>query len=158
MLLQLPRYLFASDLALLFGGGNSLPFWPISIFLILTLVDPCEAILGVTGLYESTFAQGIVTLGNVCVIFVVIAGKYLGFRCLDMNIVRIFPIRSRWDAYWAATIFFSFVGFDLVASTAEEMKNAQIAGNSCCTSVCCALYILVPIDVVGMVPNLCDGP
>ena len=55
----------------------------------------------------------------------------------------------------AATIFFAYIGFDVVATTAEETRNPQrdlpigIIGS---LAVCTFLYILVSLVMTGIVP------
>ncbi|MDX6679465.1 MAG: basic amino acid/polyamine antiporter, family [Solirubrobacteraceae bacterium] len=55
----------------------------------------------------------------------------------------------------AALVFFAFIGFDIVATAAEESKNPQrdmpigIFGS---LAICTLLYVLVSIVVTGMVP------
>jgi basic amino acid/polyamine antiporter, APA family len=55
----------------------------------------------------------------------------------------------------AALVFFAFIGFDIVATAAEETKNPQrdlpigIFGS---LAICTTLYILVSLVVTGMVP------
>jgi basic amino acid/polyamine antiporter, APA family len=55
----------------------------------------------------------------------------------------------------AALVFFAFIGFDIVATAAEETKNPQrdlpigIFGS---LAVCTTLYVLVSLVVTGMVP------
>ncbi|OEL25200.1 Cationic amino acid transporter 2, vacuolar, partial [Dichanthelium oligosanthes] len=55
----------------------------------------------------------------------------------------------------SATLFFAFIGFDTVASTAEEVKNPQRdlpLGMGLTLSLCCFLYMMVSAVVVGLVP------
>ncbi len=55
----------------------------------------------------------------------------------------------------AALVFFAFIGFDIVATTAEETRNPQrdvprgIIGS---LAICTALYVAVSLVVVGMQP------
>ncbi|KAL9247460.1 hypothetical protein vseg_020890 [Gypsophila vaccaria] len=162
------------NLSLLFGGENGLPFFLARQYIpsIGVTVDPCAAILVfvVTGLLcigikESTFAQGIVTTGNVCAMFfVIIAGGYIGFKNgwpgykLSSGF---FPFGLDGMLAGSATVFFAYIGFDSVASTAEEVKNPQRdlpLGIAAALSVCCALYMLVSIVVVGLVPYYTMDP
>ncbi|KAL9251016.1 Cationic amino acid transporter 2, vacuolar-like protein [Drosera capensis] len=162
------------NLALLFGGENSLP-----IFLarqtipgLDIVVDPCAAILVlvVTGLLcigikESTFAQGIITSANVCAMFfIIIVGGYLGFRSgwpgykLSNGYI---PFGVSGTLAGSATVFFAYIGFDSVASTAEEVKNPQRdlpLGIASALSICCTLYMLVSIVIVGLVPYFAMDP
>ncbi|KAH6818615.1 cationic amino acid transporter 2 [Perilla frutescens var. frutescens] len=139
---------------------------------IEVVVDPCAAILVfvVTGLLcvgikESTFVQGIVTAANICaMIFVIIAGGYLGFKTgwpgyqLQSGY---FPFGADGMLAGASTVFFSYIGFDSVASTAEEVKNPQRdlpMGIGIALSICCALYMLVSAVIVGLVPYYAMDP
>ncbi|CAA0837354.1 Cationic amino acid transporter 2- vacuolar [Striga hermonthica] len=156
------------NLALLFGGPSSLP----SILARQTIpgigvvVDPCAAVLVfvVTGLLcvgikESTFVQGIVTAANICaMIFVIIAGGYLGFKTgwpgYELP-TGYFPFGADGMLAGASTVFFAYIGFDSVASTAEEVKNPQRdlpMGIGFALSICCTLYMLVSAVIVGLVP------
>jgi Amino acid transporters len=55
----------------------------------------------------------------------------------------------------AASVFFAYIGFDVVATTAEETKNPQrdvpigIIGS---LSICTVLYIIVALILTGIVP------
>ncbi|MGH3828714.1 MAG: amino acid permease, partial [Pseudonocardiaceae bacterium] len=54
----------------------------------------------------------------------------------------------------AALVFFAFIGFDIVATAAEEAKNPQRdmpIGILACLSICTALYVAVSLVVTGMV-------
>lgn len=156
------------NLALLFGGEDSLPAFIARQYIpaLDMVVDPCAAILVfiVTGLLcvgikESTLAQGIVTTANVCaMIFVIVAGTYLGFKTGWAGYelpTGYFPFGVNGMLAGSATVFFAYVGFDTVASAAEEVKNPQRdlpLGIGAALSICCALYMLVSIVIVGLVP------
>ena len=162
------------NLAQLFGGMDNLPFFLLRQHIpgIDIVVDPCAAILVllVTGLLcwgikESTVVQGIVTSVNVCsLVFVIVAGGYLGFKSgwagYDLP-TGYFPFGVDGMLAGTATVFFAYVGFDAVASTAEEVKNPQRdlpLGISASLFLCCGMYILVSIVVVGLVPYYAIDP
>ncbi|CAI9765722.1 unnamed protein product [Fraxinus pennsylvanica] len=162
------------NLALLFGGPDSLPSFLArqTIPGLDIVVDPCAAILVfvVTGLLcggikESAFVQGIVTAANTCaMIFVIIAGGYLGFKTgwpgYELS-VGYFPFGADGMLAGASTVFFAFIGFDSVASTAEEVKNPQRdlpMGIGIALSICCTLYMLVSAVIVGLVPYYAMDP
>ncbi|XP_027349024.1 cationic amino acid transporter 4, vacuolar-like isoform X5 [Abrus precatorius] len=156
------------NLALFFGGENNLP-------LILArhtlpdlgiVVDPCAAalILLVTlllclGIKESSTAQSIVTTVNVGVmLFIIFVGGYLGFKSGWVGYELpsgYFPYGVNGIFAGSAIVFFSYIGFDSVTSTAEEVKNPQRdlpIGISTALSICCMLYMLVAAVIVGLVP------
>lgn len=162
------------NLALLFGGPDSLPFFLARhhIPALGIVVDPCAAFLVfiVTGLLcigikESTFVQSVVTTANICaMIFVIIAGGYLGFKSGWIGYklpVGYFPFGVDGMLAGASTVFFSYIGFDSVASTAEEVKNPQRdlpLGIGAALSICCMLYMLVSAVIVGLVPYYAMDP
>nr|XP_043631350.1 cationic amino acid transporter 2, vacuolar-like [Erigeron canadensis] len=162
------------NLALLFGGPDSLPAF-LSRHTIPGLgivVDPCAAILVfiVTGLLcvgikESTFVQSVVTVANICaMIFVITAGGYLAFKSgwTGYKLSEgYFPFGVDGMLAGASTVFFSYIGFDSVASTAEEVKNPQRdlpLGIGAALSICCMLYMLVSAVIVGLVPYYAMDP
>ncbi|XP_022718826.1 cationic amino acid transporter 2, vacuolar-like isoform X2 [Durio zibethinus] len=162
------------NLALLFGGENSLPIFLARQHIpgLDIMVDPCAAVLVfiVTGLLcvgikESTVAQGIVTTANVCaMIFVIVAGGYLGFKSGWTGYelpTGYFPFGVDGVLAGSATVFFAYIGFDSVASTAEEVKNPQRdlpLGIATALSICCGLYMLVSVVIVGLVPYYAMDP
>ncbi|XP_074587150.1 cationic amino acid transporter 2, vacuolar-like [Curcuma longa] len=162
------------NLALVFGGPDSLPSYLARIHIpgIDIIVDPCAAVLVlfVTGLLclgikESTFIQAIVTTLNVCVLlFVIIAGGYIGFKTGWVGYTvagGYFPYGVNGVLAGSATVFFAYIGFDSVASTAEEVKNPQRdlpLGIATALSVCCLLYMAVSTVVVGLVPYFAMDP
>ncbi|MCE3023189.1 amino acid permease, partial [Staphylococcus pasteuri] len=55
----------------------------------------------------------------------------------------------------AASVFFAYLGFDAVASAAEEVKNPQRhmpIGIIASLAVCTSLYIVVSLILTGIVP------
>ncbi|XP_074572768.1 cationic amino acid transporter 2, vacuolar-like [Curcuma longa] len=162
------------NLALVFGGKDSLPSFLARIQIPGTdiVVDPCAAILVLLvtallciGIKESTFVQGIITTLNVCVLlFVIIAGGYLGFKTGWVGYTvagGYFPYGINGVLSGSATVFFAYIGFDSVASTAEEVKNPQRDlpfGIAASLSVCCSLYMMVSVVVVGLVPYFTMDP
>nr|GLL24437.1 cationic amino acid transporter 2, vacuolar-like [Ipomoea trifida] len=162
------------NLALLFGGQDSLPSFLArhAIPELNVVVDPCAALLVcvVTGLLcvgikESTVVQGFVTIANICaMLFVIVAGGYLGFKNgwpgYELP-TGYFPFGVDGMLAGASTVFFSYIGFDSVASTAEEVKNPQRdlpLGIGLALAICCTLYMLVSAVIVGLVPYYTMDP
>ncbi|XP_042461160.1 cationic amino acid transporter 2, vacuolar-like isoform X1 [Zingiber officinale] len=162
------------NLALVFGGKDSLPSFLARVQIPGTdiVVDPCAAslvlivtILLCLGIKESTFVQGIVTTLNVCVLlFVIIAGGYICFQTgwVGYSVTGgYFPYGVNGVLAGSATVFFAFIGFDSVASTAEEVKNPQRdlpLGIATALTICCSLYMMVSMVVVGLVPYFALDP
>ncbi|KAA8518359.1 hypothetical protein F0562_015758 [Nyssa sinensis] len=116
-------------------------------------------------LLQSMLAQAIVTTANVCaMIFVIVVGGYLGFKTGWAGYelpVGYFPYGVDGMLAGSATVFFAYIGFDSVASTAEEVKNPQRdlpLGIGASLSICCTLYMLVSIVIVGLVPYYAMDP
>ncbi|KAJ0966375.1 hypothetical protein J5N97_027513 [Dioscorea zingiberensis] len=162
------------NLALFFGGPDSLPSFLARAHIpwFDIVVDPCAAILVliVTGLLcvgikESSFVQAIITIANVFVmLFVIIAGGYIGFKTGWVGYTvssGYFPYGVNGMLAGSATVFFAFIGFDSVASTAEEVKNPQRdlpLGIGIALSICCLLYMMVSTVIVGLVPYFAMDP
>ncbi|KAF7044544.1 hypothetical protein CFC21_053759 [Triticum aestivum] len=162
------------NLALFFGGPDSLP-WILARHQLPwfdVIVDPCAAalVLAVTallclGIKESSYVQAIVTIMNACVmLFVIIAGCYIGFQIgwEDYKVTDgYFPYGVNGVLAGSATVFFAYIGFDTVASTAEEVKNPQRdlpLGIGAALSICCFLYMMVAVVIVGIVPYFAMDP
>ncbi|CAK9870682.1 unnamed protein product [Sphagnum jensenii] len=161
------------NLGIFFGGQENLPAWLSrqTIPGIDVVVDPCAGLLVVVvtgllclGIRESARVQSVMVIMNILVLlFVVGAGSWVGFS-------------SGWQGYYqsegylpygvngmlggAATLFFAYIGFDTVASTAEEVKHPQRdlpLGIGFSLFICASLYMLVSAVIVGLVPfNLID--
>ncbi|CAL0321622.1 unnamed protein product [Lupinus luteus] len=162
------------NLAALVGGADNLPFFlsrqlipgidivldPLAVIIIFIITG-----LLCVGIKESTMVQSVVTSVNICVlVFVILAGGYLGFKSGWVGYelpTGYFPFGVDGMLAGSATVFFAYIGFDAVASTAEEVKNPQrdlplgIGGS---LFLCCGLYMMVSIVIVGLVPYYAINP
>ncbi|GAU23994.1 hypothetical protein TSUD_327950 [Trifolium subterraneum] len=162
------------NLALFFGGQDNLPSFLARHTLpgLGIVVDPCAAVLIILitfllclGIKESSTVQSTVTTINVSVmLFIIIVGGYLGFKTgwpgyeLPSGY---FPYGVNGMFSGSAIVFFSYIGFDSVTSTAEEVKNPQRdlpIGISTALAICCVLYMLVSAVIVGLVPYYALNP
>ncbi|XP_039139732.1 cationic amino acid transporter 2, vacuolar-like [Dioscorea cayenensis subsp. rotundata] len=162
------------NLALFFGGPDGLPAFLARVHIpgLDVIGDPCAAVLCLIvtallclGIKESSFVQGIVTTANAFVmVFVIIAGGYIGFQTGWVGYAvssGYFPYGVNGVLAGSATVFFAYIGFDSVASTAEEVKNPQRdlpMGIGMALSICCLLYMMVSAVVVGLVPYFAMDP
>ncbi|CAN1271856.1 Cationic amino acid transporter 2, vacuolar [Linum perenne] len=162
------------NLALFFGGQENLPSLLArhSIPALGVVVDPCAAILVI-------IVTVLLCMGIKEVIFM-----YFAFSELDhilsvstlsimvLNIIRsdrsnstppfrYLPFGLNGMLAGSGIVFFSFIGFDVVASTAEEVKNPKRdlpIGMGIALAICCILYMLVSVVVVGLVPYYALDP
>jgi len=133
-------------------GGVELG-WNMPAFVIALVITAILAI----GIKESARFNSTIVVIKVAVVLFVIG---LGFRYVSA---------SNWGGDWktfapmgfsgigagAAYIFFAYIGFDAVSTTAQEAKNPQRdlpIGIIASLLVCTALYILVAAVLTGMVP------
>ncbi len=128
--------------------GFNLPAFLIALVITAILV---------IGIKESARFNAVIVIIKVAVVLFVIG---LGFKYVDP---------SNWGHDWssfapngfsgvgegAAYIFFAYIGFDAVSTTAQEAKNPQRdlpIGIITSLLVCTVLYILVAAVLTGMVP------
>ena len=138
------------DAPRLFGYeiGFNLPAFVIALVITAILV---------VGIKESARFNSTIVVIKVAVVLFVIG---LGFRYVSS---------ANWGSDWhsfapmgfagigagAAYIFFAYIGFDAVSTTAQEAKNPQRdlpIGIIASLIICTALYILVAAVLTGMVP------
>ncbi|KAK3405272.1 hypothetical protein EUGRSUZ_K01532 [Eucalyptus grandis] len=162
------------NLALFFGGEDELPSFLArhTIPGIGIVVDPCAAALVVIvtvllciGIKKSSMAQTIVTTIHVsAMIFIIAAGGYIGFKTgwVGYELPNgYFPYGITGMLGGSAVVFFLYIGFDSVTSTAEEVKNPQRdlpVGIGVALSICCISYTLVSVVIVGLVPSYALDP
>ncbi|XP_018833429.2 cationic amino acid transporter 4, vacuolar-like [Juglans regia] len=162
------------NLALFFGGEDKMPAFLVrhTIPGLGIVVDPCAAVLVLIvtallciGIKESSVVQSIVTTVNIgALLFIIIVGGYLGFKNGWVG----YELPSGYFTFGvngmlagSAVVFFSYIGFDSVTSTAEEVKNPQRdlpLGIALALSLCCILYMLVSAVIVGLVPYYALNP
>ena len=128
--------------------GFNLPAFIIALVITAILV---------VGIKESARFNATIVVIKVAVVLFVIA---MGFRYVNT---------ANWGSDWssfapygfsgigagAAYIFFAYIGFDAVSTTAQEAKNPQRdlpIGIIISLLVCTAFYILVAMVLTGMVP------
>jgi len=147
---------------LLHGFGIDLPIWmsaapgsapgtvvnlPAIVIVLLIMV------LLVVGVRESARANAVmVTIKGIVVIFFIAAGaRYVHTD----NWVPYQPYGWSGVMAAAAVVFFAYIGFDAVSTTAEEAKNPQRdlpIGIITSLVVCTALYLAVAAVLTGIVP------
>jgi len=127
--------------------------WNMPAFVIALIITTILAI----GIKESARFNSTIVVIKVAVVLFVIG---LGFRYVSA---------SNWGGEWhtfapmgfsgigagAAYIFFAYIGFDAVSTTAQEAKNPQRdlpLGIIASLLICTALYIAVAAVLTGMVP------
>jgi basic amino acid/polyamine antiporter, APA family len=131
-----------------FDFGFNLPAFVIALVITAVLV---------VGIKESAnFNATIVVIKVGVVLFVIILGlKYVDAANYGHSWAEFAPmgIGGIWRA--AAYIFFAYIGFDAVSTTAQEAKNPQRdlpIGIIASLIACTILYILVAAVLTGMVP------
>ncbi|TYH45591.1 hypothetical protein ES332_D11G276000v1 [Gossypium tomentosum] len=162
------------NIALFLGGEGNLPAFLVrhTIPQLGVVVDPCAAILVLivtfllcAGIKESSLVQTIVTTANVCaMLFIIVAGGYLacktGWVGYELH-GRFFPFGLNGMLAGSAIVFFSYIGFDAVTGAAEETKRPLRdlpLGIGMTLTLCCILYMLVSVVIVGLVPYYALNP
>ncbi|KAJ7564540.1 hypothetical protein O6H91_02G021700 [Diphasiastrum complanatum] len=156
------------NLGTFFGGTDNLPMFLVrrTIPGIDIVVDPCAGLLVIIvtillciGIEESAMVQSIMTLLNLSVlIFVIFGGTWVGYKNGWIGYRQLggfMPFGINGMLGGAATLFFSYIGFDTVASTAEEVKCPQRdlpLGIGLALLSCSSLYMAVSAVIVGIVP------
>lgn len=141
------RELYSSiDLPSMFGHQIALNLPAVGIMALITWFL-------IVGVQESAKLNFIAVVIKVAVVlFVIIYGS---FFVKPENWVPFAP--SGWPGIFgaAAIVFFSFIGFDAVSSTAEETKNPQRdmpIGMLGSLAICSLLYIGVSLILTGVLP------
>ncbi|HKV06273.1 MAG TPA: amino acid permease [Candidatus Acidoferrales bacterium] len=128
--------------------GFNLPAFLIALVITAVLV---------VGIKESaTFNAGIVILKVAVVLFIILLGvRYVHPANWGHDWASFAPMGFSGVGNGAAYIFFAYIGFDAVSTTAQEAKNPQRdlpIGIIVSLLVCTVLYILVAAVLTGMVP------
>jgi APA family basic amino acid/polyamine antiporter len=128
--------------------GFNLPAFCIALVITTILV---------IGIQESaTFNAGIVAVKVGVVLFIIVLGmRYVSPDNWGHDWSTFAPMGFSGIGAGAAYIFFAYIGFDAVSTTAQEARNPQRdlpIGIIASLLVCTILYILVAAVLTGMVP------
>lgn len=125
---------------------------PIIFDLPAGLITVLVTTLVYIGIKESQRASNIMVIVKVGVILLVIAGGLLFVK--PENWSPFMPNGIPGVMGSVAAVFFAFIGFDSIATTAEESKNPQRdmpRAMILCLVVCTVLYVAVTLVLTGMV-------
>ena len=113
----------------------------------------CVTALLVRGTKESARTTGLIVIIKLAVILFFLA---VGLSSVDpSNWVPFMPNGFQGVGSAAAIVFFAFIGFDAVSTTAEEANNPQKdlpIGIITSLGLCTVLYVLVSAVLTGMLP------
>jgi APA family basic amino acid/polyamine antiporter len=139
------------------GGGTVAAVFNLPAVLITLLVTA----LLIVGIQESALVNSIIVVIKVAVVLLIVAG---GAMFIDPANWRPFipPNEGTFGTYgWSgvfrggALVFFAYIGFDAVSTSAQEARNPQrdmpisILGT---LAICTILYVMVSAVMVGLVP------
>lgn len=143
-----PQRAFYSSLNLPVLFGHPIAF-DLPAFVIVALVTWVLVI----GIKESAWVNSLfVAVKVVIVLFFIIYGS---FFIKPQNWIPFAPSGFTGIMGGAAIVFFSFIGFDAVSSTAEETKNPQRdmpIGMIGTLIICTILYVVVSLVLTGILP------
>lgn len=115
------------------------------------IVTALLTLLLVIGIKESSMFNNVVTGINVFTILFVIFFSMPFFK--TENLTPFLPFGVKGMFHGASVVFFSYVGFDTVATVAEEVKNPKrnlpigIVGS---IFACTAMYVAMALSIVGL--------
>ena len=125
---------------------------PVTINLLAVVITVTITALCYWGIKESARANAIMVVLKMALLLAVIA---LGFRYITAdNWTPFAPNGFKGIQAGAAIIFFAFIGFDAVSTTAQECRNPgrdMPRGILWSLAICAVLYIAVTAVVTGMV-------
>jgi basic amino acid/polyamine antiporter, APA family len=124
--------------------------------IIISMIT-CLLIIGVQ---QSARVNNVIVAIKVAIVLIFI---YLGLSHINpVNYENFMPFGWSGVIAGAAIVFFAYIGFDAVSTTAEEVKNPQRdlpIGILVSLLICTLLYIVVAAVLTGMVPyNLLNNP
>ncbi|MCH3964462.1 MAG: amino acid permease [Clostridium sp.] len=126
------------------GGAIDLPAVAIILFLTALL---CY------GMQESSRVNNIIVAVKILIILLFI---FLGVSHINVSNYKPFmPYGWKGVFTGASTVFFSFIGFDAISTSAEEARDPKkdvSRGIIICLAVVCILYVSVAVVLTGMVP------
>ncbi len=125
--------------------------YPIALNLPALLVVAAVTILLIYGIRESARTNNTIVIIKVSVVMFVIA--FGAFLVQPTNWTPFVPTGFGGVLSGAAIVFFAFIGFDAVSTTAEETRNPQRdmpIGIIASLIICTVLYVLMAAVITGM--------
>jgi APA family basic amino acid/polyamine antiporter len=144
---QLANYKLWNEAPLLFGDWHLVVDLP--AFVITVLITA----LVYVGIKESKTASNILVLLKLIVVFVVIAVG--AFYVQPANWSPFAPNGVGGVLKGVSAVFFAYIGFDAISTTAEECKNPQRdlpKAMMYALVICTVLYVIITLVLTGMVP------
>jgi basic amino acid/polyamine antiporter, APA family len=123
----------------------------IAIDLPALVIVAAVTVLLIYGIRESAKTNTTIVITKVAVVVFVIA--FGGFMLHPVNWQPFFPTGFGGVMSGAAIVFFAFIGFDAVSTTAEETRNPQRdmpIGIIASLIICTVLYVLMAAVLTGM--------
>jgi APA family basic amino acid/polyamine antiporter len=108
----------------------------------------------VRGVRESARFNTVLVMGKLALI-----GLFVGVGAFFVQPANFVPFAPQgFSGIWsgASLAFFSYIGFDALTTTAEEVRNPQRdlpRGMILCLALCTAVYVLTALVMTGMVPS-----
>ncbi len=124
---------------------------PIAINLPAFLIVAAVTMLLIYGIRESATANSVIVIIKVAVVVFVIA--FGSFMVAPENWHPFMPSGFGGVMSGAAIVFFAFIGFDAISTTAEETKNPRRdlpIGMIASLIICTILYVLMSFVLTGM--------
>ncbi|MDO7874845.1 amino acid permease [Hymenobacter sp. ASUV-10] len=143
---QLANYKLWNEAPLLFGDWHLVVDLP--AFVITVLITA----LVYVGIKESKTASNILVLLKLIVVFVVIAVG--AFYVQPANWTPFAPNGVGGVLKGVSAVFFAYIGFDAISTTAEECKNPQRdlpKAMMYALIICTVLYVIITLVLTGMV-------
>ncbi|MDX2283202.1 MAG: amino acid permease [Bacteroidia bacterium] len=140
-----------------YGAASTLPTlggFPLTINLPAVLITLLITVLLVVGIQESARTNAVLVIIKLFLI-----GLFIVFGLPHMDTATHWQnfMPNGWPGVFsaAAIVFFAYIGFDAVSTTAEEAKNPQRdlpIGMIASLVVCTLLYVVVAAVLTGMAP------
>lgn len=134
------------------GGAPAVAGFPVTINLLAVVITAVITWLCYIGIRESARANGVMVVVKVLILLAVVG---VGARFVDPGNWRPF-VPEGWKGIQAgaAIIFFAFIGFDAVSTTAEECRDPGRdlpRGILWSLAICTVIYAGVALVVTGMI-------
>jgi len=146
------KLLKQDSLQSIWQSAPSLGGWKLIVDLPALLINVMVTALVYIGIQESRVAANAMVILKVCVVLAVIAVG--AFYVKPSNWIPFAPNGASGVLHGIAAVFFAYIGFDAISTTAEECKQPQRdlpRATLLTLLVCTVLYCAIAIVLTGMV-------